>query len=238
MLTPVMKTAVLGKSAAAASNPGGSLLATMVGWWDALTYSGSGNLLNKGTAGASGDMVPAGGSASPTFSTNHFVFDGVNDFMSNATDIASFDIPNKGTTFTAGIVINMPNTPNNGANYFCKGNGPGWAIFGNGTLFGTKAFVNDSSYYIATGPVGTQNVKALHLMQVTTTQVIAALNNTQGTPITDGRTGSADSSQVLLLGQNGGGVCQKMDLYGAFVHRGALTAQNITDIGTYYGLTI
>lgn len=226
------------------TNPA-ALLASMVGWWDAPTYSGLGNLLNLGTAGAVGDMIPGATTAAPTFTTDHFTFDGVDDLMMTAGDVNAFDAPAKNAgTFSFGAVIRLPATaPLNFGIYFGKLGGAGaggWFVCANGTTYANSAQVLDASL---SGPApvsaaSSAGTKVLFAGVLPNDGNLLAYLNAASVSAADIRSASASSNAVQTgFGRSSTGTSpQKFDLYAAFVHQGFLTAPQLQSICTYYGV--
>jgi hypothetical protein len=218
--------------------PGKVLLATMLGWWDPSTYSGSGNLLNKGTA-ASADMVPGAATAAPTFSVDHFTFDGVNDIMATAGDVTSMNIPNNPGDFTVGaiIVLNAATAGQIiGKRISAASNG--WYLDNLGSPQPTCT-VREPSHTVSAslGAAVSTGTKLLYNARLTSNaKLTMASKNTLGTPTTDTRTASStNTSRVSIGGNDDGAGFASFSLYCAFVHAGAITTQNITDICAAYG---
>jgi len=127
---------------------GAALAAACPLWWDGPTYSGSGDLLNSGTAGSGGgrDMVLGAATAAPSFAAGVFTFDGSNDYMAMADNAAQ--TIDGGTlwivcTPVATVVLNSHIIGNN-----VTGTGPGVVICvdsGTATTMNGTARVSGSS---------------------------------------------------------------------------------------------
>lgn len=111
----------------------------MLGWWDATTYSGSGNLLNLGTGGNALDATIGVNFFGPVFDTDHFIIS-ENDAQSNGGTSWGITVPyntllnfDTNDTFTIGIIFKLTTNPpifgspqpNTFARYFSKWSGIG-----------------------------------------------------------------------------------------------------------------
>lgn len=214
---------------------GQALLKTFPFWWDARQYSGSGNLLNRGTV-ASRDLTING----PVFSVDKFTFDGVNDYMT-ASHHASMDADS--TDWFCGIIVKQLSPVTSDGFYIGKRASPGpyWDIASNGLgITGIKdefrgsstpageAGINPSGYLT---PL--KMMLGMKIIGINSTTAYA--NSTAGTTATTSRNGTIASSADLYIGTwNNVSNWQKFEFYGAFIARVALTAQNITDIVNDY----
>lgn len=222
---------------------GETLLRSMVGFWDGSSYSGYGNWLNLGTSGSVGDLILGASTAAPTFSVDHFTFDGVNDKMTMGGDVNNFDALDKNNNFTFGIILVSTATPSNSGTYVHKAVSAtsGWVLASNGTAFAPLTLIQDSTHFptatsVATTSLGIKSVYAGG--SNSSGQLFAGINGSV-TSVTDTRTGSSTNTVAMVVGANiAQNLFQKMDLYGMFIHQGALSAQNYTDIGAHYGLVI
>lgn len=218
-----------------AANPGQIVLQSLPFWWDARTYSGSGNLINRGTV-ASRDLTISG----PTFSVDKFTFDGVNDYMTVASH-ASMDADS--TDWFCGVIIKQLSPVTNDGFYIGKRASPGpyWDIATNSTGgTGIKCEFRGSST-----PAGEAQINPagyltplkvmLGMKIIGINSTTAYANSTAGTTVTTSRNGSITSSADLWIGTwNNTANWQKFEFYGAFIARTALTVQNIADIVAHY----
>lgn len=230
-----------GRSAVGAKPTSTFQLNSMVGWWDALTYSGSGNLLNKGTAGAAGDMIPAGG---PVFSTDHFTMDGVNDVFATAGNVTAFDAPAKGAgAFSFGVILKFLTTISF-TTFMAKypGTVGGYYMLANGTANQSYTQIRDALggiTAVALSPLGSASEKCVLATVVPNSgSPTSYKNSTAGTPVADNRTAAISSatSAKTTIGSIDGASYQNFQMFGAFIHQGALSAGNLADIAAYYGI--
>ncbi len=254
-----MSVLPIGINATVALDAGQTFLATCDGWWDAPTYAGSGNLLNLGTAGSTGDLVVKGTSADPTFASGKFTFDGVDDYLANAASVSAFNAPARNGTavpFTVGIVLTFPTTLSSFSPFISKRNANAgisegfWYIVANGTTKEGYCTVgaNDGSGIAATltgaSSAGTKALLMSQIMPSPATNFIAFLNSSQGGSNADGRTNGRDCSttaKFTIGGYNGADAAfsanhEAFDLHAAFVRQGSTSAQNILDIRAHYGI--
>ena len=145
---------------------GPALLSTFEGWWDAAGHV-SGNLINRGTAGATLDFVMGAGGAAPAFAAGVFTFDGVDDVMTVA-DNATLDIGNN-VSFSMGCVIQpvtalavgkriMAKDPGSGVTYMLRGTTAGALLFNvnDGTTSASASTVHPTTgHWPRAGPLST-----------------------------------------------------------------------------------
>lgn len=218
---------------------GESLLLGMVGFWDASKYSGSGNWLNLGTGGSSGDFSVPFGSTAPVWTNgNKFVFStggGPYSFQFNANHAYHFPDKNAGS-FSVGIVQQTPfaifrvvmgDTAFNG-----------WNVYQDTPSFNARIFSEISQQPQVNGPDEATLTKALRGFVIDdTAHVFKTYSNAVfGTSVADNRAVSPSDGNIFISSPAGAGTWCPQDVYGMFIHQGLLTAQNLTDIGTYFGV--
>lgn len=232
----------LGNSAQS-GDAGLTLLLTMAGFWDATSYSGSGNLLNQGTAGSSGDMIPGASTAAPTFASGKFTFDGVNDTMMTAGDVSTFGAPAPSAgAFSFGVIVKFLTTVNF-KSFLTKypSAAGGWYMLANGTA--------NQSYVQLLSILGTNTDPTLSPVGAASEKCLLAFSTPSGGPGVSYKNASGGTSQIekrngasttiakTAIGCIADGTSnQNFEMYGAFIHQGALTSQNLTDIAAHWGI--
>lgn len=219
------------------------VLSGCVLWLDTTDYSGSGDMINKGTTGSALDGVLGAGSAEPAWtggSPGYFTFDGVNDIITVADNsVLNFA---DADDWTLGVIWEHASAPANNARWVDKFSGAltGYSMRYQGSSINT--IVADSGGHVV-APTGTGAVPTATKMLLLTTMNKSAgntcrvrYNTTLGTslsasPLTSATTTTDDfkisSSTNPIAGK----------FYGVFLARSVLTATNITDVGTYYGVS-
>lgn len=223
------------------TSAGRALLLSMVGWWDARDYSGSGSLLNKGTTGAAIDAALGAGSAAPSFSVDHFVFDGVDDYMA-IPDNAALDFANA-DEFTVGVIVKFTTVPlTSGAllNKYDNSNGPlpGYYIVSTGTTYGVTTGISDTGgqFTNVASPVSAVNAKTLFAMTRDGGLIFATRDDTDNNSA-DTTTMTSANAQTLLVGKTPTNTnFQHFQLFGIFVSRTALIGSEILSILSEYGI--
>jgi hypothetical protein len=220
---------------------GAALLPTFEGWWD---FS-SGDLENLGTAGSALDLTLGASGAAPTFDTDHYAFDGTDDYMYCA-DNDIFAMP-AATSFAFGLVATPRGAIVNGDVMISHDAGGANSLFrlaqATGNLFVctiADATTSNSTTGVATA-VGT---KALH---VGCRNYLGLVNRTAkciGTTVTSNTntlssTGGSvvNAATQFRIGSKGSGAnFAEMDVFAAFFCRRALTDFELVAIAAYYGV--
>lgn len=219
-----------------------ALLSSMEGWWDASTYSGSGNWLNGGTGGSTLDFVITGAA----FTTDHFDFNGTSDHMDVAdsapvgalVDIALAD------TIWMGIIFEQRATPVIFGQYFSKTtNPPGWHLTSDNTNIRPRFIITDSAVHSPNSSHPTsQSLNTKYLWCGVRRRSGLDLYCIEGrtsfsTPATDTTSTTMDNTGPLRLGGgNNGTNFQNMRLYAAFVVRSVVPSlAQLQTIADYYG---
>lgn len=216
-------------------NPTETLLSSMVAWWDAPSYIGSGPLLNKGTIGSFADLTISG----PTFASGVFTFDGIDDEMSAVTGNTYLDC-NTGESISVGVVVNHDVAPNSYGIYCGKKNGSiGWLMYSNASAIQAYCKYMGYSFTAISPNPGSTGVPILltFVRNTSTLQILSGSNISTSSPTSDTASGNQANTGLFTIGSAALQNKQKFKLIAAFFHRGILTTQNLTDICTYYGIT-
>ena len=231
-----------------AATMGGALLATLEGWWHAPTYSGSGNFLNSGTMGSAWDFALGAGGAAPTFSTDKFVFDGTDDYMSIA-DADSLDLA-AGENLTIGVILTpgvgfsaagrlISKEPSGSPFWILRGSASNVCLStGDGTQTNTVTgqTMVASTKMMAAG-VADRRLVVPSLRTATAYRSAGGTLNT-GTPTAYTSYAAINSTAAVVLGAGGSPLANfmKMDLHGAFMTKKALAPADLQAIAAYYGV--
>lgn len=223
------------------TEPPPPFLETVEGWWDATDYSGSGNLTNKGITGSAIDAVLGTGGSSPTFSAGAFTFNGTNARIA-IPDHADLDF-GTGQSFTIGLIMTPHATSAiEEGGYFGKGANtfvPHFDLFAQADNESAYVFeVSDVSHELFPDQTLAGSTKRLvmGIRNVTADTVRLNINGTNGTSATDTTTAAITNSDTLWIGRSAIFGHQRFVMYGFFVYRGVPTADQITEIKTYYGI--
>ncbi len=224
------------------------LLRSFVGYWDGRLYDSSGTWANFGTAGTAGDLILGTSTAAPAFAGSGdsagFTFDGVNDTMATAGDVVNFRAPDRLNDFTVGLIIAPTNTTFNNLNaIMTKGQGSSaassWGLLADLTALGVRFYVTDATHaaHVDTSGVMTNGVKAMVVCKITAAgNLVVEYSDGSGSgTLADNRTAASSGGQALSVGAFGGAF-QRFKIFGAFIHRGALTSDQITAIAAYWGI--
>lgn len=217
------------------SNPGLTYLKSCDGFYNGKIYSGAGNWLNDGTAGA----IPLIATGGITFTTDHFTFNGTTGVFNTSGD--SYDIPNKLNDFTVGLVMSYITTAT--ATGFIAGKGTGvnsgYHTQMNGVsraplILVRDASANTPSALASTAPAVGQ--KFLLTAGGTAAGLVFCGVDTTVVTGTDSRTASSDNSLVFhVSGSNTGTNVIPFDVYCVFIKNGPMTNQNRLDVMAYHG---
>lgn len=224
-----------------AAGPAG-ILAQAVLWLHAPTYSGSGNWLNLGTAGAALDAVASG---SPTFNTDHFTLNGTSQYFEVPDDpLLDFAANESFTvlcvaaqaTYTASrIMVAKKNTSGSGdSGYYIRNDATTPALVQvqiNGTVNGEKTVTS-----VASRADGARTAAVL-LRNVTADTLGAGVGGSVTTSNdTTGGTGPTNALP-LRIGRFSGAATSycAMDVYDVAVWRTNLSTANLAAIAAYLG---
>ncbi len=223
--------------------PGEIVLSGCVLWLDTTDYSGSGDMVNKGTAGAALNGILGGGGAAPTWtagSPGYFTFDGVNDLITvannSALNFADAD------DWTLGAIWEHASAPANNARWVDKFSAglEGYAMRYQSSSVNT--IVTDSGGH-AIAATGTGAVPTATKMLLLTTvnksggnTARVRYNTTLGTSLSAAPlTSATTNTDPFEISSSTNPIAGKF--YGVFLARSILTSTNITDVGTYYGVS-
>lgn len=213
-----------------------SLLASFEGWWDTNNYVSGTTWANQGSAGSA---INASVSAinPPAFTGGVFVFDGVNDTITVATNAAIG--PGANQSFSFGCIMQPIVTLLNGTRVMAKdpGSGQQYCLRG-GTGNVLRATVNDGTTAARADatppPVGSWSMVSA-VRDVPNLKLTTYLNGTAGTPLTLTSTAAVSNTSSLTFGSGSGNFCN-MSLKAAWFTKTALTQAQISTIAAYYGL--
>lgn len=228
-------------------DPTDAFLKSNVGYWDGLQYSGSGNVLNLGTVGSAGDMIPGLTTKAPTWdgTNKRWQFDGVDDFMATAGDVDNFDLTALGSDFTVWAVVLSANaTQVNTGGVFVKrstSTSTGWGLTAQPDL--TQQFTVRDSGVAAVGGAApmAQNTKTLlcgTCVPGSPNKIGFRYNDGTLATINDARTANNGDTTRTVVGTDSNdtnfATPQRFHLYAWGIHRGAFTsAQRLAIMARY-----
>lgn len=160
-----------------------------------------------------------------------WLFDGTNDVMTIA-DNALLDFA-AAESLSWGFVFHT--TSYNGSDsYLTKGSNPQYFLGHDVTTFNNrvKATIYDgaASTSAVNGDYTTMQKTAIMAVRSVPADTLTVFRSgTTGTPVTDATTATLENTGSLQIG------IARMELFGAFVHRGVLTSSDLAAIRTYFG---
>jgi hypothetical protein len=168
---------------------------------------------------------------------------GTDDFF----EVADNDLIDFGSTdsFTAWAVVRQWGTPTSFGRYIAKrdSSGAGWVLTTNGTAQTTFVQLSDGTNSPSTTSTTTRTAGALSLVSMrvdrSTQTVGPGINGTLDATVSTSAVGSIANALTMRIGRAAGSATgyQDFELIAAGVHRRALSATELAQIATYYGVS-
>lgn len=203
-------------------------------FWNATTYT-SGALVNSGTGGSVLNLTVNG---SPTYTTDHFVLDGVNDSLS-VNDHALLRAPAVGSGFTIGIIASYASSA--GTDFLMtKRNSSDttfWELYRQ-TGPAADFFVVASSASASPGQITVPaSTKALIGGGISSAGAHTFMNGVRKTVAdTRGALGASNGKMMIATRDVPGATCQAMNFYGAWLTQAAMSTKTLLDIAKYFSV--